>query len=134
MLLGFALPLILAAGCASDPNRSSNTSYFNETPAPIASPVSKSEAADRVVENEMFYMLLTNMSTGQDMGAFANGGVATVTMWQANRKWMDGTSFNVAERQKVVDQTWELDGVTQVNDGLGVDLAPTPESKAVALR
>jgi len=134
MLLWLALPLTLAAGCVSDPNRSSNTSYFNDTPAPIAATVTRSEAADRVVESEMFYMLLTNTSSGQDMGAYVNKGVASVTMWSTNAERMDGATFDVIERQKIVDQTWGLAGVIQVNDGLGVNLAPTPAPKAIALR
>jgi len=56
-----------------------------------------------------------------------------VTMWPTDRKWMDETSFDVIERQRIVDLTWGLAGVTQVNDGMGVDLAPTPAPKAIVL-
>jgi hypothetical protein len=127
MLLWLALPLTFAAGCASNPNRAAVADkFFTDYPAPVATPVSQSEAANRVIEREIFSVLMADTSTGQSMGSSVNAGVATVTMWPTEREWMDGSSFDVVERQLIIDQVWKLDGVTQVNDGMGVDLVATP--------
>ena len=135
MLLWLALPLTFAAGCASNPNRAAVADkFFTDYPAPMATPVSQSEAANRVIESGVFYVLLADTSTGQSMGASVNAGVATVIMWPTSRQWIDGAynlSFDVVERQLIVDQVWKLDGVTQVKGELGVDLKPTANVIAV---
>ena len=123
MLLWLALPLTLAAGCASNPNRAAVAdNFFTDYPVPTATPVSQSEAANRVIAREMFFMFIADTSTNMSMSASVNGGVVT----------LGGDSFDGVERQSIVDQTWGLAGVIQVKDDLGVDLPPTP--KAIAAR
>ena len=130
-LLWLALPFTLGVGCAFGPGSSAFAGeFFTDFPAPVVAPVSQSEAANRVIENGVFYVLLADKSTGQSMGASVNAGVATVVMWPTAREWMDNSTFDVVERQLIVDQVWGLAGVNQVKGELGVDLAPT--SKVIA--
>ena len=131
-LLWLALPFTLGVGCAFGPGSSAFAGeFFTDFPAPVVAPVSQSEAANKVIENGIFYVLLANKSTGQSMGASVNAGVATVIMWPTDREWMDNSTFDVAKRQLIVDQVWKLDGVTQVKGELGVDLKPTANVIAV---
>jgi hypothetical protein len=135
MLLWLALPLTLAAGCASNPNRAVvDDKFFTDDPALVATPVSQSEAANRVPEREIINVFMADTSTSQSMGVSVNAGVATVIMWPTAREWKDGSSFDVVERQLIVDQVWKLDGVIQVKGELGVDLAPTPAPAIVLVR
>ena len=124
-LLWLALPLTLAVGCASNPNRSAVPgNSFTDNPAPAAPAVSQQEPANVAVGREIFRMFLADTSANCSLSASANQGVVT----------LGGASFTGVERQSIVDQTWALAGVTQVRDEKGVDLTPTPASKAVAVR
>jgi hypothetical protein len=140
-LLWLALPFTLGVGCAFGPGSSAFAGeFFTDFPAPVVAPVSQSEAANGVIEGGIFHVLLADTSTGQSMGVSVKAGVATVIMWPTAREWIwkygssvDGSfdvSFNVVERQLIVDQVWGLAGVNQVKGELGVDLAPT--SKVIA--
>jgi hypothetical protein len=121
-LLWLALPLALAAGCASDPSRS--TVAFSGPAAPIVAPGSEREAANQAVGNEIFNLFMTDTSINYLLRASVDNGVVTLI----------GASSNRLERQRVVDRVWELAGVNQVKDELGVDLAPTLPRRAVVVR
>ena len=123
-LLWLALPLALAAGCASNPNRAAVADkYFSDAPTPVAMTASESHAVNRVVGKEIFDMFMADAGINYNLGATVNNaGLVT----------LNGTSSNGVERQRVVDRMWELDGVNQVKNAQGVDVAPTPAPKAVA--
>jgi hypothetical protein len=123
-LLWLALPLALAAGCASNPNRATVADkFFTDAPTPAAMTASESHAVNRVVGREIFDMFLADTDINYNLGATVNNaGLVT----------LNGTSSDGVERQRVVDRMWELDGVSQVKNARGVDVAPTPAAKAVA--
>lgn len=137
ILLCLALPLTLAVGCASDPNRptatafeqqaadtSNNNELFNiDIPTPTAT-VSKQQAADMVINNEIFKMVLADTDINYNLWDSINKGVVT----------LDVMSSNGAERQRVVNEVWELAGVKQVKDRRGVNLASTSPEKTIAVR
>lgn len=110
ILLCLALPLTLATGYASD----SNNTCFSDVPTPIAAPVSKRQAADNVINNEIFRMALADTNT-YNLSASVNDGVVT----------MDVTSTDRLELQRMVNETWQLRGVEQVRDERGVDMEST---------
>ena len=84
---------------------------------------SESHAVNRVVGREIFDMFMADAGINYNLGATVNNaGLVT----------LNGTSSNGVERQRVVDRMWELDGVNQVKNAQGVDVAPTPAPKAVA--
>ena len=114
-LLWLALPLTLAAGCASGPNRSTATSDFTDTLTLVAAPISRSGAANVIVGHEIYEMFLADTRIDYGLGAGVDKGVVTLR----------GTSFNGTERQRIVDGIWELNGVDEVKDKHGVDVAPT---------
>ncbi len=123
-LLWLALPLTLAAGCASNPNRAAVAdNFFTDAPTPVAMTFSESHAVNRVVGREIFNMFLADTNINYNLGATVNNaGLVT----------LNGGSSDGVERQRVVDRMWELDGVNQVKNEKGVDLAPTPATKAIA--
>jgi len=123
-LLWLALPFTLGVGCAFGPGSTAVADeFFTDFPAPVVATVSPQEAANRVVEREMFYIFLADKSADCSLTSRVNGtGVVT----------LGGASFVGVDRQSIIDQTWALAGVTQVRDEQGVDLAPTP--KVIAAR
>ena len=124
MLLWLALPFTLGVGCAFGPGSSAVADeFFTDFPAPVVAAVSARQAANVVVGNEIFYMFLADTSTDCSLTAMVDKGVVT----------LGGVSFVGVERQSIIDQTWELAGVNQVQNELGVDLVPTP-AKVVAVR
>ena len=125
-LLWLALPLTLAVGCASDPNRPAVAdSFFPDAPTPVALTSSESHAVNRVVGREIFNMFMADTNINYSLVASVNNaGVVSLS----------GASFGGVEKQRVVDRMWELDGVNQVNNGQGIDLAPTPATKVVVVR
>jgi hypothetical protein len=125
-LLWLALPLTLAVGCASNPNRAAVTdNFFTDAPSPAATTFSESQAVNRVVGREIFNMFLADKNINYSLMATVNNDGAVT---------LSGASFDGTERQRVVDRMWELDGVNQVKNEQGVNLAPTPATKAVAVR
>ena len=123
-LLWLALPLALAAGCASNPNRAAVAGkFFSDVPTPVAMTASESHAVNRVVGREIFDMFLADTNINYALKASVNND-GNVTL--------SGASRGGVEQQRVVDRMWELNGVNQVKNEKGVDLAPTPVTKAVA--
>jgi len=124
ILLCLTLPLALATGCASDPNRSTATASFIDVPTPIVSPVSKQQAADIIINNEIFKMVLADTDYNYGMWASVDKGVVTLVV----------TSPDWTEKQRFINKVWELAGVNQVKDRRGANLASTLAGKNVAAR
>jgi len=109
-LFWIALPLALTAGCASDSNQ-----FFTDTPAPVMAPITERQAASIVVASEVFGMFLADTNLNYLLWITVNKGVLT----------MGSSSPDGIERQRIVNRMWELNGVTQVKDGYGVNVAET---------
>jgi osmotically-inducible protein OsmY len=124
LLLCLALPLSLTTGYASDSNRLADTTSFIDVPAPTVRPVSERQAADRVINYEIFRMALADTNTDYNMTASANNGAVTV----------DITSTNRFELQRMVNGLWQLRGVEQVKNERGVDVASTLAEKSTIAR
>jgi osmotically-inducible protein OsmY len=123
-LLCLALPLTLTTGYASDSNRLTHTTSFIDVPTPMVTPVSERQAADRVINNEIFRMVLADTNTDYNMIASANNGAVTVNV----------TSTNRFELQRMVNGMWQLRGVEQVKNERGVDVASTLAEKFTIAR
>lgn len=122
-LLWIALPFTLAVGCAFGPGSSSVAGeFFTDFPAPVTAPISQRQAANEVLGHEIYDMFMANRSSDCSLTAVNDQGVVT----------LGGKSFVWFERQSVINKTWKLAGVNQVQDQQGVGLTPTPASKAVA--
>jgi hypothetical protein len=113
-LVWLALPLTLAAGCASDPSRPAVVNYSPDTPAPSVGPASERQAADRVIGKEIYDMCMADKKIHSSMWASVDQGVVT----------LHGRLPNGAERQRIIDRITGLPGVNQVNYITG-DVAPT---------
>jgi hypothetical protein len=124
LLLSLALPLTLTTSYASDPNRRIGTSFFIDVPTPIVAPVSERQAADRIINNEMYHMALADTHTDYNMVTSVNNGVVT----------LDVTSTNQLELQHLVNETWQLRGVVQVKNERGIDMASTWAEKLTVVR
>lgn len=112
--LWLALPVALAAGCASGPSRSASYN-FTDAPAPIVAAVSERQAANQLIGNEIYQMLMTDTNIDYALGASVNSGVVSLS----------GTAYGRVERQRIVDRMWDLEGVLEVKDRNGMDVAPT---------
>ena len=112
-LLWLALPLTLAVGCASGPRRPVK---FSNVPAPAVRPLSEGQTADWSVAHEIYEMFLADREYQYPLRASVYNGVVT----------LHGTSFDGHERQRLVDEIWDLEGVNQVKNRHGVDVQPTP--------
>jgi len=124
MLLCLALPLSLTAGYASDASPPAAAATFIDAPAPIVQPVSASQAADSALNYEIFRMVLADSDINYNLAASVNEGVVTLGV----------TSSDGIERQRVVNEIWELRGVNQVTDASGVITPQAPAEKAIAVR
>jgi osmotically-inducible protein OsmY len=124
LLLCVALPLTLTTGYASDSSRRTDTTFFIDVPTPIVAPVSERQAADRVINHEIFRMALADTNADYNMIASANNGVVT----------LDVTSTNRFELQRVVNGMWQLRGVEQVKNERGVGVASTLAGKFTIAR
>jgi osmotically-inducible protein OsmY len=124
MLLCLALPLTVAAGLASDSNRSLDTTTYIDSPATIVAPVTKSLSADSVINREIFRMVLADRDINYNLSATVKDGLVT----------LDVTSADGTERQRVINEIWELRGVDQVKNELGVNMPPTVSEIPVAVR
>lgn len=120
LLLCLALPLTVAAGHASDSNRSLDTTTFIDFPAPLVATASARQSADSVINREIFRMALADQDINYNLYATVKDGLVT----------LDVTSSDGTERQRVVNEIWELRGVNQVKNELGVN---TPSTKTVKL-
>ena len=124
-LLRIALPFTLAIGCTFGPGSSAGADkFFTDFPAPVTTPISQRQAANEVVAHEIYGMFMANRSSDCSLTAVNDQGVVT----------LGGKSFVFFERQNVINQTWKLAGVNEVQDQQGVGLEPTPASKAVVAR
>ena len=119
-----ALPLTLATGYASDSNRPAGTPSFIDVPTPIVASVSERQAADRVINDEIFRMILADTNNDYNLAASVNSGVVT----------LDITSTNQLESQHMVNEMWQLRGVNQVKNERGDDMAPTLAEKFTMTR
>ncbi len=124
LLLGLALPLTLATGYASDSNRLTDSPYFIDFPTPIVAAVSDRQAADRVINDEIFRMVLADTNNDYNLLASVNNGVVT----------LDITSTNRLESQHMINEMWKLRGVNQVKNERGVDMASTLAEKFAITR
>lgn len=122
-----ALPLTLAAGCASNPS----SSYFTDTPVPIMASASAQQTANRIIANEIYAMYLTNGNFAYTMVASVNGGVVILQgpITYTGQRYPDRV-----ERQKIDDGITKLASVNQVKDELDIDTVPMPTAKTVASR
>jgi hypothetical protein len=115
ILLCLALPLTLTTAFASDSSlRTDSTSIFN-VPTPIVASDSRRQAADRLINNEIFRMALADTNTDYNLQASVKNGVVT----------MDIHSTNRLELQRMVNEMWQLRDVKQVKNESGVDMAST---------
>jgi hypothetical protein len=126
-LLLLALPLTLAAGCASNPS----SSYFTDTPAPIVASISTQQTANRVIANEIYAMYLTNGNFAYTMVASVNGGVVTL---QGPITYTGQQRPDRVERQRIDDGITKLATVNKVKDELDIDTVPMTTGKTVAER
>ena len=124
MLLCLVLPLTVAAGHASDSNRSLDTTTFIDVPAPLVATASAQQSADSAINREIFRMVLADRDINYDLHATVKDGLVT----------MDVASSDVTERQRVVNAIWELRGVDQVKNEQGVNMPSTATEKPVAVR
>jgi hypothetical protein len=124
LLLCLALPLTVAAGYASDSNSPKDTNAFIDVPTPIVATVSARQTADITINNEIFNLVMADTSISYNLSVSVNKGVVTVSDSLAGGR----------ERQRVVNEIWDLAGVNQVRDEHGADLASTATGKAVAVR
>ena len=124
-LLWLALPIALAAGCASGPSHSEvayNAAAFSP---PTTAPVYERQATNAIIGHEIFEMFMKDMTVNYALTASVNNqGVVA----------LGGTSSDGAERQRVVDEVWRLTGVNEVKDKAGLDVAPTVPQKDVVSR
>jgi|GEM_PF-6866998 hypothetical protein len=120
MLFLLALPLALAAGCASNPANS----YFPATPAPTIVHGSERRSANIAVGDEMFWMFMADTNINYSMSLSINEGIVS----------LGDNSLDGPEQQAIVNQMWELPGVNQVNDASGIVAPPTLAPKTVAVR
>ncbi|HEY5232780.1 MAG TPA: hypothetical protein VIK35_04520 [Verrucomicrobiae bacterium] len=120
ILLCLALPLTVAAGHASDSSRSLDTTTFIDSPAPLVATVSAQQSADSAINREIFHMVLADRDLSYDLHATVKDGLVT----------LDVASSDVTERQRVVNEIWELHGVNQVKNELGVNM-PSTETPVV---
>ena len=124
-LLWIALPFALSVGCAFGPGSTAVADeFFTDFPTPVKAPISQRQAANEVVAHEIYDMFMANKSSDCSLTAVNDQGVVT----------LGGKSFTFFERQSVINHTWKLAGVNQVQDQQGVALKPTPASKAVAVQ
>jgi len=124
-LLWLALPLALAGGCASGPSQS--TVAYNAAPfrASTVAPVYQSQATNVVIGREIFEMFMKDTSVDYGLSATVNNqGLVS----------LGGTSSDRVERQRIVDEVWQLHGVNEVKDKVGVDVAPSSPQKDVVVR
>ena len=124
ILLCLALPLTVAAGLASDSNRSLDTTTYIDSPATTVAPVSKSQSADSVINREIFRMVLADQDINYNLSAMVKDGLVT----------LDVTSSDGTERQRVVNEIRALQGVNQVQNGLGVNTPSTVTETPVVVR
>jgi hypothetical protein len=110
-LLWLALPLALTAGYAADPNWSDIANGVTHTPAPTTAPVSERQAADQVVNHEIFEMYLTDKSHRFSRVITVNDGVVTLYSPMDNNAERQPNSV---EQQIIGDKIRELPGVNQV--------------------
>jgi hypothetical protein len=126
-LLLLALPLILAAGCASNPANS----YFTDTLVPTTAAVSGRQAANQFIANEIYEMYLTNTNSAYSMVASVNEEVVTL---QGPLSYDGEQKPGRVERRGIDDRIWKLAGVNRVKDELGVDTVLILAEKPVAGR
>lgn len=107
-LLWLALPLALAAGCATSPNRAEVTEDFPDFTAPTTAPVSERRTENVIVGNEIYEMLLANRDIGNYLMATADNGVVVLS----------GSVTTRAERREIDERIRDLTGVSQVKDDL----------------
>jgi len=124
ILLCLALPLTVAASHASDSSRSLDTTTFIDSPAPLVATVSAQQSADSAINSEIFRMVLADRDINYDLHATVKDGLVT----------MDVASSDVTERQRVVNAIWELHGVDQVKNQLGVSMPSTATETPVVVR
>lgn len=124
ILLCLALPLTVAAGYASDSNRSLDTTTFIDFPAPLVATATARQTADSVINREIFSMVLADKDINFNLSATVKDGLVT----------LDVTSSDGTERQRVVNEIWELRGVDQVKNELGVNMPSTVAEMPVAVR
>jgi hypothetical protein len=110
-LLWLALPLALTAGYAADPNWSAIGNGETRAPAPIAASVSDRQAADNVINREIFEMYLTDSSFRFSRVITVNDGVVTLYSPMNNNVEAQPDS---AQQQKINDKIMALPGVNQV--------------------
>jgi osmotically-inducible protein OsmY len=121
-MLCLALPVAFAAGCASDSNRSTAAAANMNAPAQTFAADSESRAADHSVGHKIFWMLLADTGINYGLSASETNGVVALS----------GTSPDGNERQRVVNEMWKLEGVTQVTDVDGVNTPATLARNNVA--
>lgn len=124
MLLCLALPLTLAAAYASDTNLPPATASFIAAPASIVQPVSARRTANLVVGKEMFALFMAETNNTYNLSSSVNNGVVTLVC----------TSSDGMERQRIVNEVWQLHGVDQVTDESGVSTPQAPAERIVAVR
>ena len=123
-------------GTALDQNRQQNlaaetrkldgvTQVKNDRGADVAltAPTSSGRlAVNQVVGREVFEMFLVSSNVNYGQSAVVNNdGVVSLS----------STALDQSRRQNLVDETRKLDGVTQVKNDRGADVAPTPAIVAV---
>jgi len=120
ILLCLALPLTVAAGHASDSSRSLDTTTFIDSPAPLVATASAQQSADSAINREIFRMVLADRDINYNLSSTVKDGLVT----------LDVTSADGTERQRVINEIWELHGVDQVKNELGVNM-PSTETPVV---
>ena len=97
---------------------------FSKFTPPITAPVTGREVANVAVGQEMFYLFLSCTNANADLSAVSENGVVT----------LGGGAFAGDQRQSLVNQVAELNGVNQVRNAQGVDLTRTTVTNAVVVR
>ena len=76
-----------------------------------------------IVGREMFKLFMTTTNKCY-LSAISSNGVVI----------LGGDAFGGNERQRLADQVWQLPGVNQVRDEMGVDLEKTAPAKVIVER
>lgn len=121
VILCLALAFAAATGHAVEPNGPSGTATETNLAPPMVTHIPQHQAADIVINNEIFKLLMTDPSIHHSLNLSVHNGVVTV-----------GKSLaDAIEQQRVVNALWLLRGVKQVKDDRGITLPSTHSKRPV---
>ena len=121
VILGLVLAFAAATSYAAEPNRPTGTATETNLVPPMVTHIPQHQAADIVINNEIFKLLMTDPSIHHSLNLSVHNGVVTV----------GNTLADAIEQQHVVNALWLLRGVKQVKDDRGITLPSTQSKRPV---